>query len=68
MMEAMTTHNPDFNWVKPPIANRDTRVAAEMNPATGMFILQGWQGTAPVTEILRLDEPTGVWPLREKTA
>lgn len=56
MMEAMTSHRPDFHWIMPPIANRDTRVAAEMNPANGMFILQGWEGTEPVTEILRLQE------------
>ena len=58
MMAAMTAHNPDFAWVTPPIANRDTRVAAEMNPATGEFTLQGWEGVEPVTEILRLrDSP-----------
>jgi hypothetical protein len=56
MIEAMTAHNPDFAWVAPPIANRDTRVAAEMNAATGEFTLQGWEGVEPVTEILRLRE------------
>lgn len=57
MMDAMTAHNPDFDWVKLPIANRDTRLAAEMNPATGMFVLQGWEGIQPVTEIMRVSEP-----------
>lgn len=56
MMDAMGAEWPDFDWVKPPIANRDTRIAAEMNAATGMFILQGWEGTEPVTDILRLRE------------
>ena len=59
MLEAMTARHADFAWVAPPIANRDTRVAAEMNPAAGTFELQGWEGTAPVTTILRLTEPIG---------
>jgi hypothetical protein len=53
----MTTQHVDFAWVQPPIRNKDTRVAAEMNPATGDFALQGWEGHQPVTEILRLREP-----------
>lgn len=56
MLEAMTAHHMDFAWVQPPIRNRDTRVAAEMNPATGDFALQGWEGHEAVTEILRLSE------------
>jgi hypothetical protein len=57
MLDAMTTQHVDFAWVQPPIRNKDTRVAAEMNPATGDFALQGWEGHQPVTEILRLREP-----------
>lgn len=56
MLDAMTTQHMDFAWVRPPIRNKDTRVASEMNPATGDFALQGWEGLEPVTEILRLRE------------
>lgn len=56
MLEAMTARHADFAWVQPPIRNRDTRVAAEMNPATGDFALQGWEGDEPVTEILEMNE------------
>ena len=56
MLEAMTDKTPDFDWVKPPIRNRDTRVSAEMNPTTGSFILQGWEGDTAVTDILQITE------------
>lgn len=66
MLDAMTTQHMDFAWVQPPIRNRDTRVSAEMNPATGDFALQGWEGHQPVTEILRLSEPAQASLLSEK--
>jgi hypothetical protein len=56
MLEAMTEKTPDFDWVKPPIRNADTRVSAEMNPASGAFILQGWEGHEAVTDILTVSE------------
>ena len=56
MLEAMTTRHMDFAWVTPPIRNRDTRLSAEMNPATGDFTLQGWEGLQAVTDILRVNE------------
>lgn len=56
MLEATSDKRTDFDWVTPPIRNRDTRVSAEMNPATGSFMLQGWEGHQAVTEILRLRE------------
>jgi hypothetical protein len=56
MLEAMTETTPDFDWVKPPIRNADTRVSAEMNPAIGAFILQGWEGHTAVTDILTVSE------------
>lgn len=56
MLEAMKAREPNFDWVKPPIRNRDTRVSAEMNAATGNVLLQGWEGDQAVTDVLGLRE------------
>jgi len=33
----------DLSWLSPPVLNRRTRVAAVANPATGDWMLQGWE-------------------------
>jgi len=38
-----------FAWLRPPVLNPDTRVAAELNPATGMALVQGWEADGPAT-------------------
>jgi len=43
-----------FDWVRPPVLNRFTRLAVEANPATGQLAVQGYERHGPVTEILRL--------------
>jgi hypothetical protein len=44
-------------WMDPPIINRDTRLVAEMNPANGRMILQGWERNGPATAELFLHSP-----------
>lgn len=66
MLQAMTVQHMDLAWVEPPIRNKDTRLSAEMNPTTGEFVLQGWEGHDAVTEILRLSEPARTAQLSEK--
>ncbi len=41
-----------FDWLQPPVLNRLTRMAAELNAATGALALQGWHGDEPQTQIL----------------
>jgi len=49
-----------FDWLQPPVLNRLTRVAAELNAATGTLALQGWHGDMPQTRVLeRNNGPTG---------
>jgi hypothetical protein len=47
----------DAAWVVPPIVNRDTRLIATMNPASGSLRLQGWERDGPVTAELNLSAP-----------
>ena len=45
---------PAFDWVRPPVLNRFTRLAVEANAATGRLAVQGYEHNAPATEILDL--------------
>ena len=45
---------PLFDWVRPPVLNRFTRLAVEANAATGRLAVQGYERDGPVTEILQL--------------
>ena len=38
-----------FDWVVPPVLNRDTRVAVRANPATGDLAVVGYEAMQPVT-------------------
>jgi hypothetical protein len=44
----------DFGWLAPPVLNELTRIAAELEPATGRMMLQGFEFDGPATRILRL--------------
>jgi hypothetical protein len=47
-----------FDWLQPPVLNRLTRLAAELNAGTGALAVQGWHGDAPQTRVLeRCSEP-----------
>jgi hypothetical protein len=43
-----------FDWLTPPVLNRFTRVAAELDAGTGRLTVQGWHGDAPQTRVLEL--------------
>jgi hypothetical protein len=45
----------DFGWLKPPIANEGSRLAAMMSPATGKLELLGLEGGEAVTRPLYLN-------------
>lgn len=63
-LRAATQHNnfgQGFGWLRPPVLNRLTRLAAVMNAATGTLSVVGLEakGTTavPVTKTLRIDTP-----------
>lgn len=64
-LAAMRTSLPSlggetFNWLQPPVLNRLTRLAAELNAGTGTLAVQGWHGDAPQTQVLERDNgPAG---------
>jgi hypothetical protein len=43
-----------FGWLRPPVLNALTRVAAELDAGNGCLAVQGWQGRFPQTRILAL--------------
>ncbi|MCC7167626.1 MAG: hypothetical protein IT565_08645 [Rhodospirillales bacterium] len=45
----------DFDWVKPPILNPDTRLSVLADAASGQLLVQGWEGQRPATAIHRGD-------------
>ncbi len=49
MIAAMMSGPGQLAWLQEPILNRDTRLAAELNPATGMVQAQGWEAEGPAT-------------------
>lgn len=44
----------DFSWVRPPILNATTRIAAAVNAASGRLLAQGFESDGPATAVLRL--------------
>jgi Acyl-coenzyme A:6-aminopenicillanic acid acyl-transferase len=58
---AQTDMSQGFGWLRPPVLNRLTRLAAVMNAATGALSVIGLEATGtiamPVTKTLRLDMP-----------
>jgi hypothetical protein len=58
-LAAMRTALPSLgtqplSWLRPPVLNALTRVAAELDANTGSLTVQGWHGTAPQTRMLML--------------
>jgi hypothetical protein len=49
----------EFRWLAPPVLNEITRLAVEMEPATGRMLLQGFEYDGPATRPLRLDGTIG---------
>ena len=55
LMETVYRRPADgFAWLAPPVLNPTTRLAAEMNPATGRLLARGFEESGPATRILRL--------------
>jgi hypothetical protein len=55
-MEALLTEGipPGFDWLRPPLLNAGTRIAAVMRPAAGSLLLAGHDGERRVSEVLEL--------------
>jgi hypothetical protein len=47
-------HNWSFDWLRSPILQSDTRVASMANPRSGRLLVQGWEKTGAVTDVLDL--------------
>jgi hypothetical protein len=54
MLVELNGGNREFGWLSPPVLNELTRIAAEMEPATGKLMLQGFEFNGPATRPLRL--------------
>jgi hypothetical protein len=55
-MEALLTEGipPGLDWLRPPLLNPGTRLAAVMRPAEGRLLLAGFDGERRVSELLEL--------------
>ena len=53
-MQRMLPCNGNFAWLRPPVLNRLTRMAAELDAGTGHLVVRGWLGSLPQTRILEL--------------
>ncbi len=58
-LAAMRTGLPSLggqplSWLRPPVLNALTRVAAELDAHAGSLTVQGWHGTVPQTRMLTL--------------
>jgi hypothetical protein len=53
-MVSIVTQKQDwsFDWLEPPILQRDTRLAVMANPKTGRLLVQGLEKTGAVTQNL----------------
>ncbi|HVI87610.1 MAG TPA: hypothetical protein VM659_04870 [Dongiaceae bacterium] len=60
LLELMPRATETFDWLQPPILNRLTRLACEMNAGVGSLVAQGWDGTVPQTTILACDTDAGI--------
>ncbi|MEX0808897.1 MAG: carcinine hydrolase/isopenicillin-N N-acyltransferase family protein [Dongiaceae bacterium] len=55
MLAELAHGRREFSWLAPPVLNELTRLAAEMEPASGRLWLQGFEADGPATRVLRLD-------------
>ena len=49
MLTAAMAQAVELEWVQAPILNKDTRLAAVANAATGQLVAQGFEDGAPAT-------------------
>ncbi len=55
-MERLLKHPPNhFHWLAPPVLNKDTRLVALADPATGFLRAQGFEKSGAVTHPLNID-------------
>jgi hypothetical protein len=54
-----TTLPQDLGWLRPPVLNRGTRLAAVMRPASGRLTVAGFAGERQVTALLHLTAGAG---------
>lgn len=52
MLALMPRSSGNLDWLQPPILNRFTRLACEMNATTGQLVIQGWHGPAAQTQMM----------------
>lgn len=52
LLELLPGVTQPLDWLQPPVLNRLTRLACEMNAASGSLVVQGWDGTVPQTAVL----------------
>lgn len=57
MARSAMTGPGGFAWLQAPILNPTTRLAAELNPATGAVLVQGWEADGPATRVTVLQAP-----------
>lgn len=67
-LAAMRTSLPSlgretFDWLLPPVLNRLSRLAAELNAGTGALAVQGWHGDAPQTRVLERNDGHSASPV-----
>ena len=43
-----------FDWLTPPVLDRFTRVAVELDAGSGCLTVQGWHGAVAQTRVLEL--------------
>ncbi len=54
-MERLLNFPPaSLTWLAPPVLSRDTRMAAVVDPASGVLVAQGWDRSEPATRPLIL--------------
>jgi len=55
-MERLLRHPPNhFNWLAPPVLNKDTRLVVLAEPSSGFLRVQGFEKSAAVTRPLTLE-------------
>ena len=60
LMEESKNQTPDgFDWVRPPILNKTTRLAVVANAGTGDLQVRGYEGDTPATADFNLREAMG---------
>jgi hypothetical protein len=57
MQKAQSSLGADrFDWLTPPVVDRSTRMAAELDAGTFHLVVQGWHGETPQTRVLEIQD------------